>query len=68
MSVVRKHVVLPPDNIADWSRMPGPTGFYLNEELNNWLYYEAVGRFYYTHVHIYFENEADAVMYALRWM
>ena len=72
MSLGRKHVLLPPDDIADWIRVPGPDNFsmnfYMNEELNKWLYQDTVGRFYYTHKHIYFEVEEDAVIYALRWM
>ena len=59
-------MLLPPDDIADWFKMPGPS--LLNIEINTWLYQETVGRFYYTHAHIYFEHEDDAVMYALRWV
>jgi len=68
MSLGRKHVLLPPDDIADWIRVPGPDDFYMDDELNIWLYQDTVGRFYYTHKHIYFEVEEDAVIYALRWM
>lgn len=68
MSLGRKHVLLPPDDIADWVKMPGPDHFYNNDEIHDWLYQDTVGRFYYTHTHIYFEHKDDAVMYALRWI
>jgi hypothetical protein len=66
MSRRHKHVLLPPDNISDWYKLPGPG--LIGKEITEWLYQETVARFYYTHVHIYFEAEDDAVMYALRWM
>ena len=42
--------------------------FYMADAFNNWLFDETTGRFYYTHTHIYFEHEDDAIMYSLRWM
>lgn len=64
-----KHCMLPPDNIADWHRVPFATHRHWPDiEFDGWLKNETAGRYYKTHSHIYFENEDDAVMYALRWM
>jgi hypothetical protein len=67
----KKHCILPPDNISDWFKLPvlqQHLHFPIGNPFNSWLYDETAGKFYYTHSHIYFENEEDAVMYALRWM
>jgi len=66
-----KQIKLPPDNIADWFKMPFPTKLQAAATISDfsyWRMHETEGRMYNTHSHIYFENEADAVMYALRWM
>ena len=69
MSSRHKHVILPPDNISDWFKIPVlEMRFYMADAFNNWLFDETTGRFYYTHTHIYFEHEDDAIMYSLRWM